>query len=454
MKKLDPGKDPLLKLLVHYALPLVGSYLFMQLYFVVDGIFVGNFVGPTGLAAINLFLPVSMLSTSLSVMIAVGGSTITNISLGAGDIPKARSQFTLTLTLVFVTSIIFTTCFIIFKEPVIHFLGAKEDTYHLVDDYLSTVILFYPFVLIAYVLDMFLRAEGLPHYPAIVMAIVTVINIGLDYLFLGPFNMGLKGAALATGISQTGAALALAAPFIIKNTKLKLTKPLLSIPVIFRMLANGMSEFLESISLSITFLLFNWVISDIMGTIGVSAISIVNYIVGIVIIIIIAVAQSIQPIISFNFGAENHDRIKKLLRLTGIATFIIGVLGYIGMNIFAEPLTALFVGDNLELQEIVTQASRFVAISFIFSGFGMLGSIFFTAIEKALLSAVISSSRSLIFIVIGLLILPGLFGMTGFWLVLPFSEIMTAIIAFVFYKKWGDTRRISKYSRPSPQNQI
>ena len=430
--KVRPGKDPVISIFIKNLVTSIFSMLAMTTAWIIDGIFVGRFVGPRGIAAINLSYPIMSISFGISVMIAIGGSTLAAAAKGGKREKEGNRYFSATNASVAFFSLVFTVTGLIFKKQLISFLGADMVLSSFVSEYL-TVILYFVFpMVIAYTFDVFIRNSGSPGFSVITLTAGSVLNILLDWLFVGRLGFGLKGAAYATGISQLAAAMVQSLFFFTKASIFRFTSPLIPLKSVIKMLYNGSSEFINEMSAGITAYMFNIILMKRIGPDGVSAFSIFNYIMLIAVMIFFASAQSIQPEINYCFGAGYKDRIKKMFLMGTVFNIVAGIIFFNAVFFKAGILAHLFTGRETSLDALVADIARCYSFAFLISGINIVSSAFFTSVQKAGESALIASSRGLVFVVINLLILPFFLGNTGIWLTVPVSELLTLFIS-AFY---------------------
>ncbi|MBF8984146.1 MATE family efflux transporter [Lutibacter sp. B2] len=435
MKNLDLGKENISKLFVQYAIPSVIGLLVVSLYSIVDGIFIGRIVGPDGLAAVNICMPFISFTSSIGVMIAVGGVTLTTIKMGEGSIHEASKKFSFTLLLLAISSIIITIFSLIFLEELTIFLGANQSIFHYVKDYLGSILIFSIFFMGGYALDLFLRSDGKPNLSMLFILIGTLLNICLDYLFIVKWNLSVKGAAYATGISELVSFTLLFCYFLSTKSKLKLVKPHFDKSSFLKILYNGSSEFLSEISMGLVTFVYNLIMMKYFGPIGVSAVAIIMYISTIVYMVIYGIAQGISPIISYNYGAKKYIRIFKILKLAISTSFVIGILSFILMFFNIDSIVSIFIKGNIEVSKIASYGGKFFSITFLLCGFNIISSTYFTAIGNAKASAIISLSRTIIFQLITVVVFTYIFGSKGMWISQPFADLLTLILSFVFIRQ-------------------
>lgn len=433
-KKVDLGKESVLKIFIYYAIPSILGMIAMTSAGIIDGVFVGNFVGADALAAINLSMPLLNVFSGIAVMVAMGGATLANIKRGEENIKESNNYFTITIYLILTIGVIATFFGFFYSEKFAILLGAQTDTYRLVSNYLRLISVFFIPFLATFTLDMFIRNDGFPSFPIICTVSGSVLNIILDYVFIAKFNMGLSGAAIATGLSQVIPAIIMTI-FIIVKSSWKLIKPNFQIKIIGTMLFNGSSELLSNISVGISGYIFNLIIMKEIGTIGVAAYSIANYAAMIAIAIFFGIASAIGPGVSFNKGSGNSARVISFRRHGVIINLVFGVILSIALITFGEKIVTMFVGNDLKVQVLAIHIIRFYAVAMIFMGINVVSSMYYTAINEPMISATIASFRSLIALIIGVIVLPMIFGQNGIWASIVFAEIITLFITIYYFRK-------------------
>jgi len=367
-------------------------------------------------------------------MIGVGGATVATTELGAGKIKMAQNTFTITLILISSFAIFITIIGSFFIDPLVSFLGAEETLKSNIIEYLSVILGFFLFFMLTFVMDTFVRSDGNPTFSVIALVAAALLNIFLDYTFIAKFNWGLTGAALATGLSQLVSIILLAGYLLMGNTRFKIVKPDFDLKKIKRLLFNGSSELVNEMSVGISTFIFNLILISRFGSLGVAAYSVVGYGTMIIIMIFIGIAQATHPAISYNLGAGNLNRIKQFLRIGLIVNFVLGFIMFLILFFFAGDLATIFTNDSQELIDLTVIIGKRYSFAYLFSGANILISMFFTSMHRAMDSIVIALSRSLIFILIGLAILPKILGDNGIWLAVLFAEVMTFLVTLVLFK--------------------
>jgi len=405
---------------------------------IVDGFFIGNYVGDFGLAAIHITFPIFSLLFGFALMLAIGSSVTSGKLIGEGDIKSASMIFSKTIVCITLFSFITSTILFLNIETILHFFGADENLTKIAIEYLSIMLIFIPFLMIGIVLDYFVRVDNRPNLAFIALLLSAVINVILDWFLIVYLQKGIFGAALATGISQLALIFILLPHFFSKKATLKFVKPIGNYIQIIKASYNGASEFVNEISVGITTLIFNYVMIKNLGVEGIAAFAVINYLLLIGIMISFGISDSLQPVISKNFGAKENKRIEEFLKIAFITVGLVGFIMIFLIIFTPNSLANVFLEDtNYKTKEIVLNFAMFIWIAFLFNGVNLVISAYLTAIHKPLYSMIIAISRSFIFPVISIFILPFLFETQGIFLAIPMAEFITFIIAIVLYKRFS-----------------
>lgn len=429
------GKENIGKLFLKYVVPGIFGMIILSLYGIIDGLFIGNTVGPYGIAAMNLIMPYLSIVMAISITITVGGTTFIGIELGKGNKEETNRIFTLTALTMVVVGIIFALCSFLFSKQIANLLGATEITFNYVNSYIRTISPFVVFYMLGILLDLVLRASGRPLYAMIALVISGVLNIVFDYIFVVRLSLGTTGAAFATGIAFTIGCVIFALPYMNKNFSLRLIRTKIDFSIINKLIYNGLSEGLTEVSTAIVTFLFNITLLKYLGELGVSSYTIIGYISYITTAILIGISDGIKPIISYNYGAKKYSRIKSTYRLSIIVAIIIGICTVILVDIGGEELIKLFVNADESLINITMNGAKIYTLVFLINGINIVASAYFTSIAKAKESMIISLSRGLVLVSIGLMVFPMIWGINGIWIAVPIADAITLIITFILLKK-------------------
>ena len=442
---MDVIKDKSFKIFIHYALPSVLGMLAISSASIVDGLFVGNYVGAAGLAAINMSIPVFSLLFGLSLMLAIGSSVISGKLIGEGDTKSASLMFSKTIIAMVVLSVSLVTVLYLNIENILKHFGSTDDLLGLATLYLSYLLIFIPFLMVGIVLDYFVKIDGRPGLAFGALLLSALINIVLDWYLIVYFEQGILGAALATGISQLALIVVLLPHFFSKKANIRFVKPIGSWFAIIKAGFNGTSEFVNETSVGITTVIFNYIMIKSLGVDGVAAYTVVNYILWISIMVSFGVSDALQPIISQNFGAKKPKRVEAFLKYAFISVALVGMVVSVAVLFLPEQIVDMFLEQkDKNAIEIILIFLTLVWPAFLFNGPNMVISAYFTAMHKPLQSAMIAFSRSLVFPVLFILVLPLIFGDKGIYLAIPFAELFTFMMALLFFKSYTPSKIIHK----------
>ena len=433
MKQLDLGKTNINKIFISYVIPSILAMVAANTAMMVDTIFIGRVVGKDGLAALTLIMPVITIIVSISPLIGIGGNTLAGIHRGSDNRERSNNFFNLTLSLLTMVAVVMTVIMMTLNDAFPRLLRLSQNVGELASDYLLYVGPFVIFFLLPMSLSFFVKLDGKPMASVISAGISTVTNITLDYVFIVLLDMGIKGAALGTGLGQMAAFLYLIIE-VIRSDYWEFKRPNFLKRDIFAMIYNGSSEMLSMVAVAITGFIYNLIILKYMGEIGVSAYGIALQIFNFATVLFFGISDAIQSPISYNYGANELDRVKSLRKISVSTSVIIGVLLGAICYIFGYEISSLFVKDNSTI-EIAGVIMKFYSVSFIATGANIVLTTYYTAINQPLLSIVLASSRSLVVVLISLLLLPLMFGEIGIWLPIITTEYVTDIIALVLIKK-------------------
>ena len=436
-------KDKISSVFFQYSIPAVLGMLAISSANIVDGFFIGNYVGDFGLAAINISFPIFSLLFGFALMLAIGSSVVSGKLIGQGDIKSASIIFSKTMVCITLFSFITCTGLFLNIETVLHLFGADENLTKIAIEYLSVILIFIPFLMIGVVLDYFVRVDNRPNLAFIALLFSAVINVILDWFLIVYLQKGIFGAALATGISQLALIFILLPHFFSKKATLKFVKPIGSYIQIIKASYNGASEFVNEISVGITTLIFNYVMIKNFDIEGIAAFTVINYLLMIGIMISFGISDSLQPIISKNFGAKENKRIEEFLKLAFITTGLVGVVMILLIIFTPNTLANIFLEDtNYKTKQIVLSFATFIWIAFLFNGINLVISAYLTAIHKPLAS--IAVSRSFIFPIFFIFTLAFFFDLDGIFMAIPMAEFMTFIIAVILFKNFSPRKIIYK----------
>lgn len=421
------------RLFVRCALPSMVSMAVLSLYTVADGIFVGRYVGSAALAAINLVMPLLLISFALVDLVAVGSSVQISIRLGEQKPEEASRIFSFCSMLILVLSCLIGLAGWFLARPAVRLMGADGQVTAMAVDYLRVYAMCSPAIMIFFALDNYLRICGWVRYSMVLNVATALVNIALDYFFLVVLRWGVGAAALASCLSIALGTVLGFAPFLTGRLPLRLVRGGLPLGQLAGLLANGSSEFFSSIAGSVLMLILNSVLLHLAGSMAVAAFSIVMYVDSIVGSLLYGMADSMQPAISYNYGAGRRGRMFALEQRVMIAAAAVSIAAMAWMLLWGQHVIPLFIReDDPALLEMSLRAMKLFSLSYLLGWVGTCLSSFFTALNRPGLSLTLAFSRTLIFPLLALAVLPGLVGLDGVWLTSAAAGVLTAALAAVF----------------------
>ena len=409
-----------------YAIPSALAMFISSLYTVIDGIFVGQGVGDSALAAVNIVLPFTVLLFGLASMFAIGGGSLVSKNIGANNIEKALNLFRQVFKFLLIISAVISIICVIFTKQIVILLGATDSLQGLAVDYLRYYSLFCIPNLVGIVLNSFLRNDGRPKLAMVSTIAGAITNIVLDYVFIFEFGLGIKGAAISTGLGQI-VTISIVLPHFLKGKgyltfgNVKLNKE-----IIKEFLLIGFPSFFTQASYSIIVLLHNMALVKYVGEIGISAYSIINYVTTNIYMVLYGITLGVQPLISYNYGRKNGEKMLGFFKITCISTIIVSGVFVVISFIFGPNLIGIFTADA-EISKLAYNALRIASFSYFAVGLNLITLVYYQAIEKPKYSNISCIFRSMIFLPICLIVLGGMFGITGIWASAIVSETLTFI---------------------------
>lgn len=430
------------KRLLRFSLPSIVMMVFTSIYGVVDGYFVSNYTGKTPFAAVNLIMPFLMILGGVGFMFGTGGGALIAKTMGEGKAEKADKLFSMTVFASILCGLVLTAVGLLFLRPFARLMGAEGELLENSLLYGTINLIALPFYILQYEFQCLFATAEKPKLGLYVTVASGVANMVLDWLLVAVLPFGLAGAAAATAASQFIGGVFPLIYFARKNSsRLRLTRCRLELRPLGRICANGSSELMSNISMSLVSMLYNVQLMQYAGEDGIAAYGVLMYVSMIFQAIFIGYSVGTAPIVSYHYGAQNREELKSLLRKAIFIVAIAALCMFAAGELLAAPLSRLFVAYDEELLQMTTHAFAIFSFSFLFSGFAINGSSFFTALNDGLTSALISFLRTLVFQVAAVLLFPLLWGLDGIWFSIVAAEIM-AVLATIFFllkkqKKYG-----------------
>ncbi len=418
--------------LLRFAFPSMIMMLFMGLYTIVDTVFVARFVDTYALSSINIVCPVINLIVGLGTMLATGGSAVVAKKMGNGDEKEARSNFTLIVAAGAVMGLLITAAGLLFLDEIIRGLGASEVLFPYCRDYLAIQLYFAAFNMMQVLYQNLFVTAGKPTLGLTLAVLAGIANIVFDYIFIVLLRMGIRGAAIGTGIGYLIPTIIGTIFFLTRRSGLYFCRPGMDAYVLLKSCSNGVSEMVSQCSAAVTTFLFNITMMELSGEDGVAAITVIIYSQFLLTTLYIGFSMGTAPVISYNYGSGNAEQLKKTVRICfrfiagiSIFVFLFSLLG-------GENIAKIFAENNRNVFALTKSGFSIFSFSFLFSGFNIFSSALFTALSNGRASAAISFLRTFGLIVFFLLVLPRILGVTGVWLAVPAAEMLTLAVTVRF----------------------
>ncbi|WP_299112187.1 MATE family efflux transporter [uncultured Winogradskyella sp.] len=429
----DLGQEPIGKLLIRQAVPASIGILVMSLNILVDTIFVGNWIGSTAIAAINVVLPISFFIAALGMAIGVGGSSIISRALGGKNQLKACKTFGNQITLTSVITVVFVVFGLWFINDLIPAFGGKGDIFEPAKVYYKIVLYGVPVLALCMMGNTVIRAEGKPKFAMYAMMFPSVGNLLLDILFIKVFDFGMAGAAWATTGSYILCFLFILWFFLSKNSELKINIKHfgLDFPIVKEIGALGFVTLARQAIVSVTYLLMNNILFDLGGETSVTAYAIVGRMIMFALFPVYGITQGFLPIAGFNYGAEQYKRVRETIITAIKYGVLLAAIIFVFLMVFPDAITRLFTQDA-EVLKKTPPAMRWVFAVTPIIGIQLIGAAYFQAIGKAIPALLLTLARQGFFFIPLILILPKFYGELGVWIAFPISDVLATIVTTYF----------------------
>ena len=431
-------KGVTVKNFVKFVWPSVLMMVVIALYYGFDSVFVANLVGETALASLSIAYPAQGIMWGVAVMLAAGSSAIVAIKMGEGNQKEADEKYTLICAVALAIGLIMTALCMIFMDTVIDFLGATAELEIYCAEYLGILVWGFPAALIGVLFEYFIRVDGNPGFTLFLYISGGVVHLALDYVLMGPLDMGLKGAAYANVAGLVTVMLAGGAYFIFRETRLSFRKFTVDWKYIGHCFLNGSSEMVSESSAGIATFFFNMMAIRFAGETGVAAVSIVLNIFYFLTSVHLGYITGVSPLISYYYGAKEYDKVNVFIRYSRWFTLVTSAASAGICRVFEKYIVMRIERPGSELWDLALTGTRFLAIAVLFCGVNIFASGFFTAYGNGIISAAISMSRGLVMVIAGIFLLGWLFEMTGIWLVPAFADAVTLVLTFVMFARYKD----------------
>lgn len=426
------SEKPVFSLLLQYAIPAIVAMVASSLYNIVDGIFIGQGVGAGAIMGLAITMPIMNLSAAFGAMVGVGGSTLLSVKLGEKDYNFATKILGNVITLNCIIGIGLGAVMLLFLDPILRFFGASDYTIPYARDFMVIVLIGNVFTHLFLGLNAMLRSSGKPKKAMKATIMTVIINIALAPLFIFVLHLGIRGAALATVLSQLIVLLWQFKLFSNPNELIHLRRDTYRLErrIVTGSLSIGLSPFLINLCACLVVIIINKQLVSYGGDVAVGAYGIANRMMFFFVMVVIGINQGMQPIAGFNFGAKHYTRLNQVLKYAITIATGIWIVGFIVCVLLATPVASAFTNDE-ELLKEAAHALRVMNLVVPIIGFQMITIGFFQSIGKAGISIFLSLTRQLLFLVPLLLILPNFFGLEGIWYSVPIADGTAAITAAI-----------------------
>lgn len=426
------GTEPIGKLLRQYALPAIIAMTASSLYNIVDSVFIGHGVGPLALSGITVAKPFMDICAAFGSLVGVGASTLVSIKLGQQDYESARRVLGNVIVLNILLSLVVTIAGLLFLDPILLAFGASGQTLSYARDYMIPILVGNVLTHIYFGLNNVLRASGHPKSSMTATIVAVVINIALDPIFIFLFDMGVRGAALATMLSQAVAVVWQFTIFCNPKELLHFNRRMwhLDSKIVLDSFAIGLSPFLMNIAHSVVVIVINNQLKTYGGDLAIASYGVINRLTFVFAMIVMGLNQGMQPIAGYNYGARHYDRMLAVFRLTAICATMVTTLVFLLSEICPSLMVAMFTHDE-QLTAMSVPAMQIVLCMFFCTGFQMVTGNFFTSIGMAGKAIFLSLTRQVLYLIPLVCVLPIFMGLNGVWAALPASDAISALTAAV-----------------------
>ena len=429
-------KPVTLKNIVIFAVPTIAMTVFMSFYTMVDGLFVSNLIGTDALSAINLTAPVIQLVTAVSTMLATGGSAVIMKKMGEQKTDEAKEDFTFLIIVNVIVGLVMCVAGYLAMDFIFAGMNLSPAVEGYCVEYLSRYLIFTVPILLMNNFTLYMIASEKAVLSLICSVTGGILNMALDYVFIAGLDMGIGGAAVATGLGYSVTAVAGLFVFSRKKSLLHFKKPVFRIRVLGSAASNGCSEMATALVTGIVTMMFNWTMLHYVGEDGVAAVTIIMYVLMFASSLYTGYSYGVAPMLSFYYGEQNHEKLKKLVGLSMKVIAVISVITAAASFVMTRPLVSVFARTDNPVYNLAVTGNRICTAALFFIGFNIFASGMFTALSNGIVSAVLAFSRSFVFMLITMIVLPLLLGVNGIWLATPAAELMALGLSFFMLLKY------------------
>ena len=429
-------KPVTLKNIVKFAVPTIAMTVFMSFYTMVDGLFVSNLIGTDALSAINLTAPVIQLVTAVSTMLATGGSAVIMKKMGEQKTDEAKEDFTFLIIVNVMVGLVMCAAGYLAMDFIFAGMNLSPAVEGYCVEYLSRYLIFTVPILLMNNFTLYMIASEKAFLSLICSVTGGILNMALDYVFIAGLDMGIGGAAVATGLGYSVTAVAGLFVFSRKKSLLHFKKPVFRIRVLGSAASNGCSEMATALVTGIVTMMFNWTMLHYVGEDGVAAVTIIMYVLMFASSLYTGYSYGVAPMLSFYYGEQNREKLKKLVGLSMKVIVVISVITAAASFVMTRPLVSVFARTDNPVYDLAVTGNRICTAALFFIGFNIFASGMFAALSNGIVSAVLAFSRSFVFMLITMIVLPLLLGVNGIWLATPAAELMALGLSFFMLLKY------------------
>ena len=429
-------KPVTLRNILKFAVPTIAMTVFMSFYTMVDGLFVSNLIGTDALSAINLTAPVIQLVTAISTMLATGGSAVIMKKMGEQKSEEAREDFTFLILVNVFVGLVMSGLGYLLMDRIFAGMSLSLEVEGCCVEYLSRYLMFTIPILLMNNFTLYMIASEKAALSLVCSVTGGVLNMILDYVFIAVFGMGISGAAVATGLGYSVTAVAGLFVFSSKKSLLHFRKPVMRLRVLANAASNGCSEMATALVTGIITMMFNWTMLRYVGEDGVAAVTIIMYVLMFASSLYTGYSYGVAPMLSFYYGEQNHEKLKKLVGISLKVICSISLVTVAASFSLTRSLVSVFARPDNPVYDLAVTGNRICTAALLFIGFNIFASGMFTALSNGVVSAVLAFSRSLVFMLISMLVLPIFLGVTGIWLATPAAELMALALSGAMFVKY------------------
>ncbi|MCI8378302.1 MAG: MATE family efflux transporter [Lachnospiraceae bacterium] len=425
-----------LKNIFKFAVPTIAMTVFMSFYTMVDGLFVSNLIGTDALSAINLTAPVIQLVTAVSTMLATGGSAVIMKKMGEKKAGEAREDFTFLILVNIVAGAVMCGLGYAVMDHIFAVMGLSAEVSGYCVGYLGVYLLFTIPILLMNNFTLYMIACEKAALSLVCSVAGGVLNMVLDYVFIAVLDMGIRGAAAATGLGYSVTAVAGFIVFSRQKSLLHFKRPVLRWNVLKNAVSNGCSEMATALVTGIVTMMFNWTMLRYAGEDGVAAVTIIMYVLMFASSLYTGYSYGVAPMLSYYYGEKNHVKLKKLVAASIKVIAAISAVTVAASFLLTKPLVSVFAHPDNPVYNLAVDGNRICTVALVFIGFNIFASGMFTALSNGVVSAVLAFSRSFVFMLAAMLVLPVILGVNGIWLATPAAELMAFALSLGMFLKY------------------